>query len=269
LYGSRIKGNFSKNSDLDIAIQIESRPLDTDFDVYTCEGNRWQSDLENLIPYKVDLQRYADKNSQVETIEVKKGVAEKSILVYKKYEISKHLSSNLTESQALAIITLIDSVWPQRDKTVAEMVKDLLATSAELSSPDSDSERIVVWEEGQAIALSHTFTREIFAPEGSIKTMALADVCVDPTRRGEGFGAQVARRAFGRVDSGVSPVSLFQTEVPDFYVKLGAKVIGNRFVNSKNDDDPRANPWWDPHVMIYPADYSWPAGQIDLNGAGY
>ncbi len=84
LYGSRIKGNFSEDSDLDIAIKIESRLFDTDFDVYTCEGNIWQDELENLIPYKVDLQRHSDKNSPVDTIKVKRGVEEKSILIYQK-----------------------------------------------------------------------------------------------------------------------------------------------------------------------------------------
>ena len=84
IYGSRVGVNFSDASDLDIAIQVESLPFDSDFDIYTCEGNKWQNDLKNLLPYKIDLQRYADINSPVETPEVKKGVNEKSILVYQR-----------------------------------------------------------------------------------------------------------------------------------------------------------------------------------------
>jgi predicted N-acetyltransferase YhbS len=127
----------------------------------------------------------------------------------------------------------------------------------------------VVWDGGQAIAHARTFPRTIRSRSGDITLMGLAGVCVMPERRGEGLGRDVVRKAFERVDRGDFPVSLFQTTVPDFYTGLGAKAIANRFVNSRNTDDPEANPWWDPHIMIYPADAVWPDGTIDLNGSGY
>jgi hypothetical protein len=71
------------------------------------------------------------------------------------------------------------------------------------------------------------------------------------------------------VDGGEFPVALFQTAVPDFYTRLGSRSVSNRFVNSRNSEDPEANPWWDPNIMIYPADAAWPMGTIDLNGSGY
>ena len=79
----------------------------------------------------------------------------------------------------------------------------------------------------------------------------------------------IARSAFERVDSQLFPISLFQTGVPNFYLKLGARVIDNRFVNSKNKAAPNENPWWDTSVMIYPSSYEWTEGTIDLNGSGY
>ncbi len=84
IYGSRVKDNYSEDSDLDIAIQIESRPFDSDFDIYTCKGDKWQNELENLLPFKIDLQRFADKNSPVDTPEVRKGVCKESKLIYRR-----------------------------------------------------------------------------------------------------------------------------------------------------------------------------------------
>ena len=75
--------------------------------------------------------------------------------------------------------------------------------------------------------------------------------------------------AMQRVDQGEFPVSLFQTPKPGFYEKLGARKVNNRFVNSKNEQDPEADPWPAEHVMIYPTPYPWPEGVIDLNGPGY
>ena len=61
---------------------------------------------------------------------------------------------------------------------------------------------------------------------------------------------------------------LFQTGVPDFYRQLGAARVRNRFINSLAED-PRANPWWDEHVMIHPGDYPWPQGVVDLQGGAF
>ena len=61
------------------------------------------------------------------------------------------------------------------------------------------------------------------------------------------------------------PVSLFQTDVPDFYVKLGGRVIDNPVINSVSD----AKPQWSSHLMLYPANANWPTGTVDLLGAGW
>ena len=178
--------------------------------------------------------------------------------------LSQHTEKELTESQVWSIVSLIQSVWPNVDKTIVELVAECMDRAA-----DSNSKRFVLWKDDQAIAHALTFEREIFTTEGSLKQMALAAVCVAESRRDEGLGAQVMRKAFEQVDNGVWPVSLYQTPVPGFYEKLGARIVDNEFVNSRNEEDPQANPWWEAEVMIYPAEFAWPDGRIDLNGGGY
>ena len=182
--------------------------------------------------------------------------------------LSEHTEKELTESQVWSIVTLDQSVWPSKDKTVDEIAAECMELARVDSAADSNSKRFVLWEDDQAVAHALTFEREIFTTGGSLKQMALAAVCVAESRRGEGLGARVTRKAFEQVDNGVWPVSVFQTPVPGFYEKLGGRIVDNEFVNSKNEEDPQTNPWWEA-VMIYPADFPWPVGQIDLNGGGY
>jgi hypothetical protein len=59
--------------------------------------------------------------------------------------------------------------------------------------------------------------------------------------------------------------------VPDFYARLGAAVCkNNTWVDHKNDAQPNTHPWEPGEtLMYYPADYDWPAGEIDINGGQY
>ena len=93
--------------------------------------------------------------------------------------------------------------------------------------------------------------------------VALASVCSDPKQRGSGYGAHVVTTALHAHDPRI-PV-LFQTGVPAFYLKLGAREL------QREDGQRRDNrrPFWEPHTMVYPAEASWPAGEIDLNGPGW
>jgi predicted N-acetyltransferase YhbS len=191
-----------------------------------------------------------------------------------KHDVSTYLDANLTEAQALAIVTLVNSVWPTPDKALTELVQELRGSGREMAAIGSEKTsearlHFVVWEEDRAIAHAVTFPREISTPRAALSAMGLASVCVDPDRRGQGLGAAVARSAFQLVDGGSFPLSLFQTGVPGFYIKLGARTVTNRFVNSANAADPERNPWWEKYVMIYPAHYAWPEGTVDLNGPGY
>jgi predicted N-acetyltransferase YhbS len=119
------------------------------------------------------------------------------------------------------------------------------------------------------VAHGLTFERPVITGAGEISVMALSGVCVLPNYQGKRLGAEIVRRAFGRLHGGEFEVSLFQTTIPAFYEKLGAISVTNRFVNSRNKTHPDTNPWHDPWVMIYPRSHSWPQGQIDLNGPDY
>jgi predicted N-acetyltransferase YhbS len=121
--------------------------------------------------------------------------------------------------------------------------------------------------EGDKPVLAHAriFRREIFTSQGPLLVGALAMVCVHPDYRGRGWGAAVVRAAFDFLPELSTQVALFQTGVPQFYEKLGSRIIHNRFFNS----DKPGNPFWDKCEMIYPAAFAWPEGDIDLNGPGY
>ena len=120
-------------------------------------------------------------------------------------------------------------------------------------------------EEGRVLAHAGMFKREIITLRGPLAVGALGGVCVHPDFRGRGWGAGVVREVFRVLPQLNAPVSLFQTGVPEFYERLGARRVSNRFFNR----DHSVVPFWDTHTMIYPAHFDWPGGDVDLNGPGY
>ncbi len=117
---------------------------------------------------------------------------------------------------------------------------------------------------GELLAYAASFRRTILGAGGRREVLALAGVKSHPGHRGRGFGVAVVRAAFARVDARLD-ACLFQTGVPVFYRKLGARALDNPFVNRACD----ARAFWEPHAMIWPASAAWPAGEIDLNGEGW
>lgn len=164
--------------------------------------------------------------------------------------------------------TLVYTVFPSRTESLDEQVE-----RAVVSEDRGFRDVFVIWEAGVALANAMVFRRTIATMDGPLDVMALAAVCSAPERRGKGLGRLVVAEAFREVDTGAYPVSLFQTGVPNFYEKLGARLVDNGFVNSRyNPTDKHGSPdapWWEPYAMIYPATYDWPSGEIDLLGAGY
>lgn len=133
-----------------------------------------------------------------------------------------------------------------------------------------DSLRLVVWEAGRPVAHAFTFERWIHAPGQSLRVMGLASLAVAPEYRGRGMGEFMARTALERVDLETFSHALFQTQVPKFYEKLGARVVDNQFFNRSANNRVQESPWWEPFVMIYPGlKGNWPTGRVDLNGPGY
>ena len=187
--------------------------------------------------------------------------------------ITAHHDTDLSREEIVAVVSLVYSFWPSKDKTIAELVeafpsisKQYRASYPQIRHP---SLRYVVWDKDKAVGHALTFERPVITSAGEIPVMALSGVCVLPAYRGRGLGAEIVRRTFARIHGGEFDVSLFQTTIPAFYEKLGATLVTNRFVNSRNENHPDANPWHDERVMMYPRGYSWPQGPIDLNGPGY
>lgn len=175
--------------------------------------------------------------------------------------------SDLAPAQLRALCALYDRIWPvatgglvpRADEVGADWVRE-------------GREVVGVWEREVPIATAMFFPREIMTNNGALRVLALAGVCTAPEFRGRGRGAAVVRAAFAQVDGGSFGVSLFQTSVPSFYAKLGARAVENAFVNSRHrpgDRGSAGHPWWDPNVMIYPAAFCWPEGEIDLLGEGF
>jgi predicted N-acetyltransferase YhbS len=184
-------------------------------------------------------------------------------------EMRIHRDADLSTREIESIVRLVDRVWPAKDRSFADRLRQFTSWVEENKRTGFEVMSFVVWDGGQAIAQARTFPRLIHSQSLDLTVMGLAGVCVLPERRGEGLGKDIVKKAFERVDGVGFVVALFQTAVPGFYTKLGARSITNRFVNSLNSEDPEANPWWDPNIMIYPAGATWPEGSIDLNGSAY
>lgn len=181
--------------------------------------------------------------------------------------VAEYTENQLPSTQLRQFITLVNSVWPNPNKTIMELVEEEISFALELNY--ESIKRFVVWEENDAIAHAKIFPRTIFSDKMKIKVLALASVCTAVGRRGQGYGKAVVEQAFRFVDQSEFELSLFQTGIPAFYEKLGARSIHNTFINSKNELNPDANPWWDEYIMIYPSNFNFPRGIIDLNGPGY
>jgi hypothetical protein len=181
----------------------------------------------------------------------------------------RQFARELTLPQARSVTELVHRSFPDPTVSLEVHVQHFLALRERRTL-----EMFTVWDRDVAIASATIFSREVGTLDGPLVLMALAAVCSDPCRRGEGWGRRVVEAAWGEVDRGRFRVALFQTPVPEFYEKLGARKVDSQFVNTGEPDPKpgrgtRDQPWWNPHIMIYPAAFAWPTGTIDLRGPGY
>lgn len=183
-------------------------------------------------------------------------------------QITAYINDELDHGTREKLYDLLHSIWPQPHRTKPELMTDWFGGLNKGKSYQKGV-RYVIWENEKAIAHAMSFERKIFTLSGPMTVLALAGVCTSPESREKGLGSAVVKSAFVPVDSGVYPAALFQTGVPMFYVKLNCRMIDNPFCNRQNKAQPNISPWWDKHVMIYPANYAWPEGLIDLNGGAY
>ncbi|MEM9252874.1 MAG: GNAT family N-acetyltransferase [Planctomycetota bacterium] len=178
-------------------------------------------------------------------------------------------------------IDRLNAVWALRDRAYAKMMKPLPPEEVEATR----ARRNAMWTSGDGgaphamlhvlidqdrpVATATTFVRSIVGEAGPLDVLALSGVAVAPDRQNSGFGQRVVRDAFLRLGELSLTVSLYQTGLArGFYEKLGARCVDNWFFDGTSAA-PKANPWSDRYVMIYPAGAAWPAGPIDLNGPKY
>ncbi len=144
----------------------------------------------------------------------------------------------------------------------------------EIDPENERPERFIaaVESKGRIVATAEGFKRIVCTERGELPVLALASVCTLPECRGMGLGQRTVLTVLKQVDDGRFPLALWQTGVPEFYRKMGAVEVCNRFVNRRHPVHPDRDPFWDTHRMIYVhggGRGGWPKGIIDLNGLGY
>lgn len=164
--------------------------------------------------------------------------------------------------------TLSAAVWPRHTQR-SNRPEFASAPPPQEHWPEPQRPRVfLVRRDGVIVAKARMLPRRIATETGSLVVGALAGVLCDPDHRGRGYGTAVVRAAFGRIDDGAFDCAFFQTAVPGFYEKLGARRVHNRLVNSRATH-PHARPFWEDFAMVYPADFPWPDGTIDTLGPGW
>ena len=190
-----------------------------------------------------------------------------------KSNLQRIRARDVSEEDFRSVSAITWLAWPSAGSTLDEVVDRLRGKLPDEEGPAEQVPEYALLKVGELpVAMSVTFARKIDTPRGGLTVMALAGVACIESYRGNGFGRAVVEAAFERVRDGSFDVSLFQTSsaVRPFYEKLGCSAVENPTVNSLNQADPEARPWWDTEVMIYPAHAAaWPDGQIDLCGPGW
>ena len=144
---------------------------------------------------------------------------------------------------------LWERVWPSADGSDIPL---RLARIEATSTTASELRWHLVFDHEEIVAVARTFRHAVSVGLGQVgdearrqPIIALASVCTDPDRRGEGFGEAVASEALARASQDVP--ALFQTGVPEFYERLGARRIPNPISTSLAG----ARSFHEPAAMIF------------------
>ena len=185
-------------------------------------------------------------------------------------EISVYHETELTAEIARPIAELAAASFEASGPTIDERVERMLTAAGSTDPEKTTCRRFVIWDSDRAVAHARTFIRTVTVGGRDIPVLALATVCSHPDMRGHGLGKVITLKAFEQIGTPDWPeVSLFQTPVAPFYEKLNSRIVTNKFVDSTNEKEPDADPWRDDTQMIYPSEYEWPDGTVDLNGPDY
>ena len=159
-----------------------------------------------------------------------------------------------------------EQVWPSAD---GQDIDARLMRIDESSSSTSELRWHLVFDDEEVVAVARTFRHAVGLGDdpknaNAQSVIALASVCTDPARRGEGLGKAVALEALARASEDVP--AFFQTGVPEFYEHLGARRVSNMITTSLEG----ARGFHEPEAMIFPADAPWDdEAAVDLRIAGW
>jgi len=146
----------------------------------------------------------------------------------------------------------------------------------EASQPDDDVQSEMQWhvihcpEDGRLLACAQSFIRVVSHSGGvRMRVLGLGGVACAMESRGRGWGKAVVIAALRRLQDyeGINHF-LFETAIPSFYEKLGARRIDKALVVNSTGNGVAFE---DEYVMIFPVhgDKPWPKGEVDLLGPGY
>ena len=81
LFGSRARNDYRDSSDIDIALVLYEQPNDSNLlSTWVFEKERLTSTLQELLPYKLDLQLFDGENTKT----ILSGINESSIMILDK-----------------------------------------------------------------------------------------------------------------------------------------------------------------------------------------
>jgi GNAT superfamily N-acetyltransferase len=171
---------------------------------------------------------------------------------------------------ALAVSQLCIETWPHPDAAPEANARRTIEQQQAGAYKPGEHLWYLARKEDLAVASCQTFPRTIKVDGKPMTILALAGVCTRSASRGQGFGSQVVKAAFARVERLEFPFCFFQTTHRNrpFYERLGATRLETRFFNSLSTD-PEADPFWDQVAMYFPASRPWPAGAVDTLGPGW
>lgn len=82
IFGSRSRDAQPEGSDLDVAIDFDAADTDEDCGTtWACEGDKWQAELQSVLPWRLDLEWYDPAGS---TPTIAAGIADGGVLIYQR-----------------------------------------------------------------------------------------------------------------------------------------------------------------------------------------
>jgi GNAT superfamily N-acetyltransferase len=182
------------------------------------------------------------------------------------------IAPKISEEDFRQLASLFCTVFPDPARDPAAFAQSMQRTWSGYSGPaELRGRRFVARDHGRIVANANLFPRQVVTSRGPEMIAAICAVMTHPQVRGMGFGKAVVRAAFDRVRAGEFSFALFQTatDARGFYEKLGCRTVANPVVNSRDEENPRANPFWERWVMCYLPVGELPEGEIDLLGRGF